>query len=336
MCTSIVYKTADTYFGRNLDLEYSYDETITVMPRKFPLHFREAGSITEHHAIIGVAYVAKDNSKNDYPLYYDAINEKGLGIAGLNFVGNAQFFPIDQTKDNVAPWEFIPWVLAQCSTVDEAERLIQKMSFYNDNFSKKLPVAELHWIVTDSKRSITVESTAAGLMIYNNPIGVLTNNPPFPAQLFQLNNYMPISPKDPKNSFAPQLNLSYYGRGIGTRDLPGGLDSQSRFVRASFHKSHAISAKDELSSISQYFHILHSCDQPRGSDEVKADSFEITVYSSGYNLEKGICYYTTYDNHQISAIEMHKTKLNSAKLISYPMIETEQINYQTKNRIKHF
>lgn len=335
MCTSIVYKTRNTYFGRNLDLEYSYHETITITPRKFPLNFREAGTLDNHHAIIGVAYVVKDDNGSNYPLYYDAINEKGLGVAGLNFVGNAKFFPLDQTKDNIAPWEFIPWVLSQCANVDEAERLVQKMSFYNNNFSDKLPVAELHWIIADAKRSITVESTAAGLMIYDNPIGVLTNNPPFPAQLFQLNNYMTISPKDPKNSFAPKLNLSYYGRGIGTRNLPGGLDSQSRFVRACFHKSHAQSADDEQSSISQYFHILHSCDQSRGSNEVKSDSYEITVYSSGYNLDKGICYYTTYDNHQISAVEMHKTKIDSKKLISYPMIETEQINYQTKNRIRH-
>lgn len=336
MCTAIVYKSKDTYFGRNLDLEYSYDETITITPRKFPLHFREAPTIETHHAIIGVAYVVKDQNGDEYPLYYDAVNEKGLGVAGLNFVGNAEFFPIDQTKDNIAPWEFIPWVLSQCASVDEAKQLIQKMSFLNENFSDELPVAKLHWIISDARHSITVESTAAGLAIYDNPIGVLTNNPPFPAQLFQLNNYMSISAKDPKNTFAPELKLSYYGRGIGTRNLPGGLDSQSRFVRACFHKSHATSKPDEINSISQYFHILHSCDQPRGSDEVKPNNYEITVYSSGYNLEKGICYYTTYDNHQISAVEMHKTKIDSKKLISYPMLKSEQINYQTKNRIRHF
>ncbi len=335
MCTAIIYKTRDTYFGRNLDLEYSYNETITITPRKFPFHFREAATIDTHYAMIGVAYVVPDQNGDDYPLYYDAINEKGLGIAGLNFVGNAKFFPIDQAKDNITPWEFIPWVLSQCASVDEAKRLIQKMNFYDNKFSDELPVAELHWIISDPNHSITIESTSAGLTIYDNPIGVLTNNPPFPAQLFQLNNYISISAKDPKNTFAPELKLSRYGSGIGTRNLPGGLDSQSRFVRACFHKSHAISNSDEDNSISQYFHILHSCDQSRGSNEIKPDNYEITVYSSGYNLEKGICYYTTYDNHQISAVEMHKTKLDSKKIINYPMIKTEQINYQTKNRIRH-
>lgn len=36
--------------------------------------------------MIGMAHVAEN-----YPLYYEAINEKGLGMAGLNFVGNAVY-----------------------------------------------------------------------------------------------------------------------------------------------------------------------------------------------------------------------------------------------------
>ncbi len=337
MCTSIVYKTKDAYFGRNLDLEYSYNETITISPRKFPFHFRAAETIESHYAIIGVAYVVPDQQKQDYPLYYDAINEKGLGISGLLFAGNAFYFKKIEDKDNIAPFEFIPWVLSQCANVEEAKQLISKMNFYNESFSAELPLSELHWLVADDTSSITVESTRNGLQIYENPIDVLTNNPPFPAQLFNLNNYAELNPADPKNTFAPTLRLSKYSHGLGTHNLPGGMDSQSRFIRAAFTKMHAKSEEDELSSISQYFHILENVAQPRGTNEVAKGEYEITVYSSGYNLNKGICYYTCYDNHQISAIDMHQVKLDSKKLISYPMINTEQINYQNikSRRIRH-
>ena len=84
MCTAATYKTSDFYFGRTLDYDFSYGEAITITPRNFPFDFRHMGSIKEHFAMIGMAHIAEG-----YPLYYDAVNEKGLAMAGLNFVGNA-------------------------------------------------------------------------------------------------------------------------------------------------------------------------------------------------------------------------------------------------------
>ena len=62
---------------------------------------------SSHYAIIGMAHVA-----GDYPLYYDAINEKGVGMAGLNFVGNAVYQEVQTDRENVAQFEFIPWILS--------------------------------------------------------------------------------------------------------------------------------------------------------------------------------------------------------------------------------
>ena len=68
---------------------------------------------------------------------------------------------------------------------------------------------------------ITLESTKDGLHVYDNPAGVLTNNPPFPMQLFALNNYMQLSPKATGNHFAPNVPLNAYSRGMGAMGLPG-------------------------------------------------------------------------------------------------------------------
>ena len=323
MCTAATYKTSDFYIGRTLDYEFSYPSEVTITPRHFPLAFRHAETVNEHYAIIGMAYIA-----NNYPLYYDAINEKGLGMAGLNFVGNAYYREKVEGKDNIAQFEFIPWILSQCASVAEAKQLIEKINLTNVQFNEKLPLAQLHWIISDSNESITVESVKEGIKVYPNPVGVLTNNPPFNQQMFELNKYMQLSSKSPENGFSKELNLEKYSRGMGAIGLPGDLSSQSRFVRVAFVKMNSKSSDTEEESVSQFFHILNSVDQQRGCCELDDGKYEITIYTSCCNASKGIYYYTTYNNHQITAIDMNKEELESENLIRYSIILNEQIKFQ--------
>lgn len=326
MCTAITYKTKDHYFGRNLDLECSYNETVTITPRNFVFNFRKTGKIKSHYSMLGVAYVVEE-----YPLYYDATNEKGLSIAALNFPDNADYKPFCSGKENITPFEFIPWILAQCSNVFEARNLLKNINLLNENFNSELPLSPLHWIISDRERSITIESAKDGLKIYDNPIGVLTNNPTFDYHVFNLNNYMSLSKKQPQNTFAEEsetLNLKLYSQGMGAIGLPGDTSSMSRFVRAAFVKMNSVSGNSESESVSQFFHILKSVEMTRGCVELNKDLYEITVYSSCCNTDKGIYYYTTYGNSQISAIDMYKEDLQSNKLISYPLIKESNIKMQ--------
>lgn len=323
MCTAATYKTNNFYFGRTLDYEFSYGDDVVITPRNYPFSFRHTESVSSHYAMIGTAYVAKG-----YPLYYDAVNEKGLGMAGLNFVGNAVYKDAEPGKDNVAQFEFITWTLAKCATVCEAKALLENVNITNTPFSDELPLASLHWIIADKNEVITVEAVKDGIKIYDNPVGVLTNNPPFDEQMFNLNNYMHLSPKSPMNSFSDKLNLHTYSRGMGALGLPGDLSSQSRFVRVAFTKLNSVSGSSESESVSQFFHILGSVDQQRGCCDVGDEKYEITIYTSCCNADKGIYYYTTYDNHQITAVDMHKEDLDGNSLINYPMIKGEQIRFQ--------
>lgn len=323
MCTAATYKTKDFYFGRTLDYEFSYGDEITVTPRNYAFDFRHASACTSHYAIIGMAHIVEN-----YPLYYDAINEKGLGMAGLNFVGNAVYAKPVSGKENIAQFEFIPYILGKCANINEAKSLLASINLTDTPFSEKLPTAQLHWIIADENGCITVESMADGLHIYDNPVGVLTNNPPFETQMFMLNNYMSLSPKQPQNTFANGLALNSYSRGMGALGLPGDLSSASRFARVAFTKMNSISADSENESVSQFFHILGSVDQQRGCCEVSEGKYEITIYTSCCNTTKGIYYYTTYNNHQISAVDMRKENLDSTELMRYPLIEEQQINFQ--------
>lgn len=323
MCTAATYKTKDFYFGRTLDYEFSYGDEVTVTPRNYPFRFLEKGIWNTHYAMIGMASVAKD-----YPLYHDAVNEKGLGMAGLNFVGNAFFRRREEGKDNITQFEFIPWILCQCATVEEARGLLSRINITNIPFSDEFPLAQLHWILADRDESVVIESVEAGMKIYDNPVGILTNNPPFDMQMAALRNYMALSVKPPKNTFAPGLKLEAYSRGMGAIGLPGDLSSQSRFVRAAFTKMNSVSGKGEKESVSQFFHILNSVDQQRGCCELEDGKCEYTIYTSCCNADKGIYYYTAYDNHQITGVDMYKEDLEGVKLVRYETIKEEQIRMQ--------
>lgn len=323
MCTAATYHTRSHYFGRTLDLDYSYDERITITPRNFPLHFREVPGLERHYAMIGVAFVV-----DDYPLYYDGVNEKGLGVAGLNFPGNADYKPMKAGMSNVCPYEFIPWLLGQCATVQEARKLLERMNFLNIPFSQSLPLAPLHWLIADRESAITVESLKGGLKVYDNPVGVLTNNPPFDYHMLYLENFMNLTREPAINRFCSSLTFQPYSNGMGAIGLPGDLSSPSRFVKAAFTKLNSVCGHSEAESLSQFFHILGSVTQQRGCVQVGTDKYMTTLYTSCCNVDTGVYYYNTYSNNQISGVDMYKENLDGVELVGYPLMKEQKIYMQ--------
>ena len=322
MCTAVSYQTKDFYFGRTLDHLQSYGEEVTVMPRRFPLPFRDLEPWKQHYAMIGMAHVVQE-----YPLFFDGVNEKGLAMAGLNFPGYAQYAPPDPGKCNIASFELIPWLLGSCANTRQALEKLEELNLTDRAFSRELPPAQLHWLLADREGAYTLEATARGLEVYPNPVGVLTNNPPFPVQMFRLRDFQHLSPEEPENRFAQGLSLEPYSFGMGAMGLPGDLSSQSRFVRAAFTKCNSLCGNTEGESVSQFFHILESVSQTRGCTRV-GDGWESTLYTSCCNGDKGIYYYTTYGNRQITAVHMHRESLDGEFLIRYPLIQGEQIHCQ--------
>ena len=319
MCTALTYK--NKYFGRNLDIDCEYGENVIFTPRNFSIDFRENIEMKNHYAILGMAKV-----KDDYPLYFDAINEKGVGMAGLSFHVGLKYHEMMDGKDNIAPFEFIPWVLGQCGNIDEVKKLLEKINIIDLNFSKDLPNSPLHWFIADCENSITVESTKEGLIVYDNPVGVLTNDPEFKMQMFNLNNYLNLTAESAENRFSDKIRLETYAKGMGAIGLPGDLSSMSRFIKATFTKLNSDS--DEELDLSQFFYILESVFQPKGCVKTKSGKYEITEYSSCCDLRKGIYYYKTYGNCGISAIDMKKENLDGFELKSYELRKKQSIYYQ--------
>ena len=307
MCTAVTYE--NRYFGRNLDYGRSYGESVVLTPRAFPLPEGHRSAF----GLLGIAHVAEG-----YPLYYDAMNEKGLAMAGLLFAGNACYTTPVYGRDNIPTWAFLPWILGQCEGVEEAERLLQNIRLTEEPFRADLPPAPLHWMIADRNRSIVVEATEAGMQIYENPVGVLTNNPPFPFQLQHLQQYLHLTAAEPQNHFSPALDWKPFSHGMGAIGLPGDLSSPSRFVRAAFVRSNSLSAEGE--SLSQFFHILGAVEQQRGCVRMEDGSLEWTLYTSCCDLAEGRYYYKTYGGEGIHGFSFSEGDVNGRELQIFPVI----------------
>lgn len=315
MCTAISHLGKRHYFGRNLDLEYAYTEQVVVTPRNFPLHFRCGLTVAHHYAMIGMATVSAG-----YPLYYEATNEKGLSIAALHFPDNAQYLPKVGNKTNIAPFELIPWVLAQCENGKQAKEMLENLNVWHLPFSRAFPLTPMHWLIADREKAIVAEPMADGLHIYENPLGVLTNSPPFPYHMHRISDFMHLQPGKPAMHLAGSA-CQYYSNGMGAMGLPGDFSSVSRFVRAVYVKENSITEDDD---VSQFFHILGAVSMPRGSVYVGQHS-EITRYSSCCDTGAGIYYYTSYTNSRIHGVNMRNCPLMGDQLFCYPLHTAEDI-----------
>lgn len=323
MCTSIALKTKDFYFGRNLDLEYGFGERVVIAPRNFPFEFRKAGRMDSHYAMIGMAAV-----QENVPLYAEAVNEKGLCIAGLNFPGNA-FYPEGETEEqaNISPFELTAWLLGQCASVREARELLKRTRLIRINFSEAMPLTPLHWHIADRDESIVLEPMRDGMRVHENPVGVLTNNPPFDFQMTNLCQYLNLTSGYPKNRFSAEMNLEPFGVGMGALGLPGDFSPVSRFVKTAFLRLNSVSDETEAGSVSRFFHLLDAAAMPDGIVKTKSGPFEYTRYSCCMNADRGVFYYKTYLNSALTAVDMHRENLEADSLIEYPLMLDQRVEF---------
>jgi len=323
MCTAISFKNGDHYFGRTLDLEYHYNEEVVITPRNFKFKFKFSEPSKTNYAIIGVATV-----EENYPLYYEAVNEYGLCAAGLNFPKSAAYEKIIDGLQNIAVFEFIPFILSKFKSVSEVKDYLLRAVIVDIPFNDSFPSARLHWLISDRICSITVECVQGKIRVYDNPIGVLTNEPEFTYHMLNLTNYINLTSEERENRFLKNIDLQPYSRGMGLIGLPGDNSSASRFVRASFTKLNSVCNDSETDTVGQFFHILGSVNQVKGTVRLRNGKNVYTVYTSCCNTDKMIFYYTTYNKHQISAVDMKKENLESTILIRYPLLYSQRIEFQ--------
>lgn len=324
MCTSISYRSQNLYFGRTLDIEASFREQVVITPRNFRIHLENTRDFRTQYALIGIATVI-----GGCPMYYEAANEMGLAMAGLKFPRSAHYDPPKADRDNLAIFELIPWILGQATTVEQAEALLRRVNLVAYQYGGQDLTPPLHFMLSDKRRSIVVEPMADGLHIHDNPFNVMTNDPPFEYHMWNMKNYRHLSPNNGKEaSFTKQYPLEDYAVGMGAIGLPGDCSSSSRFVRAAFNLANARVSDDELENVSQFFHVLDSVSMVKGSVLTGDGQDDVTLYSCCINVDKGIFYYKTYNNSQITAVRLHSVDLNGEHLSCYSLQREQNICYQ--------
>ncbi len=313
MCTAIGIRDNGLYFGRTLDIERSYGEEVIITPRNYSFDFKYEGTNKNHSAVMGMGAVI-----NSFPLYYEAVNEFGVCMAGLNFPKSAHYVKKGSEKAHSVPsYEFIPWVLINAKSTDEAEMLIKETEITDDSFMEGLPCATLHWIIADAERAITVEAMRGEIRIYENPFYVMANEPPFDFHTANISNYMHLCKEQPLNSFSSRVDLQASSMGLGALGLPGDFSSPSRFIRASFNALNAVSLGGGIPSVNQLFHVFETVAQPMGSNVLHDGKYEISLYTCVIDAERKIYYYRTYGNSRINAVSMTKENLDVSNLIRF-------------------
>ena len=292
MCTVITLVKNGLFFGRNMDIDYDPGLKIVAMPREFPLTTKRAGALLKHYAIIGAARV-----EDGYPLYAEACNEKGLCMAGLNFPFNAKYADRAE-KENIAvtPYELIPYVLGKCADITEARKLFENTEM----------LAPLHWIVADRSGSFVIERTDKGVSLYDDPCGVLTNNPPFPSHLENIERYKTLSVENSKNTCS-RVDYSTFSEGEGALGLPGDFSSPSRFVKAWFCLKNSVCGESMTEKVAQTFRILNAVAMTKGSVVTRSGNLDQTTYSCCIDAENAVYYYKTYDGLNVNCVRINDT-----------------------------
>ncbi len=322
MCTAISYRPDSHYFGRNLDLEYSFKEQVVITPRNYLFKLRNGNNFYNRFAMIGMASVL-----NEYPLYYEAANEKGLAMAGLNFPENAVYWESKRGMKNITSFELIPWILGQAENLNDVRNLLDTLNITNEQFSEQIPTQPLHFMISDKSASIVVEPTESGLKVYDNPYNVMTNNPPFEYHLWNIRNYRNLSNSNGENTFTSSYDLDSYAVGMGAIGLPGDASSASRFVRCAFNLANLPKEGDEYEHITEFFHVLDSVSMIKGSTLTDTGKYDITLYSCCINANSGTYYYKMYGNNRINAIRLSQVNLDSEKLFCYDLKREQDIRF---------
>lgn len=328
MCTalSIQSKEEKIFFGRNMDLAYNFNQSPVLLPKNYQYQDKVTGeSVHIKRAILGMGAVI-----DQHPAMAEAMNENGLACAGLNFARYAYFEKtIKENKKNIAPYDFILWVLSNHDTVEEVAREMENIELVDVPINEKTPIPTLHWMITDkSGKSLVVEKTKERLSVHENPVNVMTNDPTFDWHVTNLNEYMKLEPKHPAIVKWGEKELKGLGIGAGTLGMPGDFASVSRFVRIAYVRSHMTEIRNDAEALAQFFHMLDYVEMVKGGVITEEGQEDMTLYSSCMDLQKGIYYYKTYENNRLNAIDMFKESLDNGKIKIFPYAAVQDVNYQ--------
>lgn len=329
MCTALIYQSQDktNFLARTMDFAFELEANPVYLPKGYNVKSEVGGDITfeNKYALLGAG------RKLEEYFFADGLNEKGLSICALYFSDYAEYNPSEEIgKINIAPHEFVTWVLGNIASVEEFKKQAENINVVAVKIDLLGIVVPLHWIISDKTgASVIVEITKNGMAIYDNEARVMTNSPEYPWHLANLNHYSFLTNKVTPASHFYNFKPDAGELGNGSLGLPGDYTSESRFIRTVFHAEFTQPGKDTLSAINSLFHILSSVDIPYGSKVKDDGTFDYTQYTSVMDLTHLDYYMSTYQNTCPSKVSLDSELLTNTEPVVFELSRVQQFNEMT-------
>lgn len=345
-CSALAWETNDNkhLWGRNFDYNRIAEGTfITYFPKNNP-YYTDGSSVeqnineetkrTSKYSCLGMGTMVMGETS---PVFYDGVNEVGL-TCGVLAMRNFAEYPekAQEGTQPVGPTYVVSHILMQFETVDE---VIDALN--NDFTITAIPVfgaiADNHWFVTDKQgHTLIIESTADGLKLHKDSIGILTNSPSYDWQVTNLANYVNLRNKDYDTVAFNGVDIPQSFSGNGLSGLPGDSSAPSRFVRLAFMKKYALQGDHEEDGVVKMLRLLNNVAFPLGLVEVtqgaasKLDAdvtdYDCSLYTAIMCNESLKYYWVSYNNLTLQCLDLNKL-LSETSPKSFPIETTPDIKY---------
>ena len=290
-CTAFQLKAGDgswIYF-RSMEFGFAFDSKVLVVPRGTEMTGSAPGGKpglkwTTKYGVVGC------NINIAPTIVADGMNEKGLAIGMLYLPGYSEFMPADPAKADrsIGSWEGAICLLSTCASVEEAVEALQSEKVYvaQQEFPPFKMVLPVHYYIADSTGRVVIAEWVDGkLDLHENPLGVLTNSPPFDWQRINVSNYVNLTSTNVPNMTLGSRTIENFGQGTGALGMPGDYSPPSRFVRAALYSHWATPAKTASETVNLGFHVLNSFDIFEGA--ITSNTADQTANTKGFLDSKG-------------------------------------------------
>jgi choloylglycine hydrolase len=325
-CTSFLVRTTDNsaVYARTMEFAIPMQSSALVIPRGYALN--STGPDNKPAMAWASKYAAVGMNAMGVTGLVDGMNEKGLTGGILYFPGFAGY--VDPAKadpaKSLAPWDVLTWALTNFATVAEVKAALSEIAII-DVVQVDLKIAPpVHYTLHDATgASLVIEPVDGTLKVYDNPIGVMTNSPPFDWHRINLSNYLKISPFN-----APPLKLEgetiqQLGQGSGLLGIPGDPTPPSRFIRAVGYAMSAATVPSGIESVRLAEHLINNFDIPKGwvreGTDAANEQLEYTQWSAIADIKNRVYYVKTYDDQVLRSIDLMSFDLDAKQTAVAPL-----------------
>jgi choloylglycine hydrolase len=327
-CTSfsVVAKDDAILIGRSLEFGLLLDSKVMIVPRGFKFtspapNGKEGLSWQAKYGFVGMNTKGVDQTP-------DGLNEAGLSVGLLYLPGFAKYQEVgaQDTSRALANLTVGNWMLSNFATVEEVKEAIKNVVVF-DYAPPGYGSFPLHFAIYDAKGgSLVIEYVNGQRFVYDNPVGVLTNSPPFDWQLTNLRNYINLTNLNVTSLKLGNFVLEPLGQGTGLLGIPGDYTPPHRFVRAVALAYAAVRPTTAAEGANLAFHILNNVDipigvvatkhpaptstagpsTPKGTTDTSGLEYDFTEWVTVRDLTNKLFYFRTYKNLAIRKIDLKK------------------------------